>query len=471
MRPHRSLFPALLFAAAALPLSAAVVGTTPPALSVTAERVKAIVPADQQGAWLDYLARSDRAREADHAYVAAELKAAGMAKPVMPSEGRGGISLNQPDSWYGSAEAVHSADVVVSYQMPNGAWGKNLNMRDNLRTWGGSFVGNNLSQYLAPGDYDTPKDTYWNYFGTLDNNATTTQLRFLAKVVTALGPQRGAPYRAAFLRGIEFLFNAQYPNGGWPQVWPLEGGYHDAITFNDDAVTQAIEVLEGVAEGKGMYAFTSPELRRRAAPRVAQGYACILACQIQVDGRRTAWCQQHDALTLQPTSARNFEPVAACGDESSNLVKFLMTVPNPSPEIIASVNAAAAWFKQVAIHDQVWSRGRGGFGGGGRPPGAPGAGPGAAGTAGAAAAPAPRARPAPTPTHLVPTPGAPLLWARYYAIGSNLPVFGDRDKTVHDKVEELSLERQRGYNWYNSGPQEMLDTYATWSAAHPGPSS
>ena len=55
--------------------------------------------------------------------------------------------------------------------------------------------------------------------------------------------------------------------------------------------------------------------------------------------------------------------------------------------------------------------------------------------------------------------------------GSDLPVFGDRDKTMHDKVEELSLERQRGYNWYNSGPQEMLDTYATWSAAHPLPPS
>ena len=149
-----------------------------------------------------------------------------------------------------------------------------------------------------------------------------------------------------------------------------------------------------------------------------------------------------------------------------------MTVPNPSPEIIASVNAAAAWFKQVAIHDQVWSRGRGGFGfgGGGRPPGAPGTGPSApraANPTGVAAAPAPRARPAPTPTRLVPTPGAPLLWARYYEIGSNRPIFGDRDKTVHDQVEELSLERQRGYNWYNSGPQEMLDTYAAWSVTHP----
>ena len=461
------LLSALWLTAVAPPLSAAVVGTIPPAQSVTAERVKAAVPADQQAAWLDYLARSDQAREADHAFVAAELKAAGMSKVTMPPEGRPGISIRNPDASYGSAEAIHAADVILSYQMPNGGWGKNLNMHDNLRPWGGSFICDNISRYLAPDDYDAPRDRYWNYFGTLDNDCTTTQLRYLAKVITAIGPNRSASYRAAFYRGIEYLFNAQYPNGGWPQVWPLEGGYHDAITFNDDAVTQAIEVLQGVVEGKGMYSFTPQELRDRAAPRVAQGYAAILACQIQVNGHRTVWCQQHDALTLQPTSARNFEPAVQCGDESSNVAEFLMTVPHPSPEIVASVNAAAAWFKKTAIYGQVWSRGRGGFGGGGRPPGAPGA-PGA--NAAPGAADAARPRPPATGTRLVPTPGAGPIWARYYMIGTDLPVVGDRDKTMHDKVEELSLERQRGYNWYNAGPQSMLEKYGPWSAAHPAAS-
>jgi PelA/Pel-15E family pectate lyase len=468
LRLKLTFLPVLLLVAAASPLSAAIVGVTPPAPSLTEDRVKAMLPAEQQGPWLDYLARSEAARQVDHDFVAAEVKAAGQAKPIMPSEGRPNISIRNPDSWYGNAEAIHAADVIVSYQMPNGGWGKNLNMHDNMRPWGGSFICDNISRYLGPDDYDAPRDRYWNYFGTLDNDCTTTQIRFLAKVITAVGPQRSSTYRAAFLRGIGYLFNAQYPNGGWPQVWPLEGGYHDTITFNDDAVTQAIEVLQGVAAGKGMYSFTSEELRQQAAPRVAKGYACILACQIQAGGRRTVWCQQHDALTLQPASARNFEPAVQCGDESSNVVQFLMMVPNPSPEIVASVNAAATWFKKVAIHDQVWSRSRGGFAGGraAAPGGAVGSNPPAA-----AAPAAPRPRPAATPTHLVPTPGAPLLWARYYEIGSDRPVFGDRDKTMHDKVEELSLERQRGYNWYNSGPQEMLDTYATWSAAHPGPSS
>jgi len=86
-----------------------------------------------------------------------------------------------------------------------------------------------LSHYLSPGDFDTPADPSWNYVGTLDNDATTTELQFLAKVI-GRGERHGR-YRASFLRGVEYLFAAQLPNGGWPQVWPLEGGYHDAITF------------------------------------------------------------------------------------------------------------------------------------------------------------------------------------------------------------------------------------------------
>ena len=53
----------------------------------------------------------------------------------------------------------------------------------------------------------------------------TTEIQFLARVGN----------HAAVLRGLDYTFAAQFPNGGWPQVWPLEGGYHDAITFNDGA--------------------------------------------------------------------------------------------------------------------------------------------------------------------------------------------------------------------------------------------
>ena len=38
-------------------------------------------------------------------------------------------------------------------------------------------------------------------------------------------------------------------------MWPLEGGYHDAITINDDAMTHAVEILHDVATGAPDYTF------------------------------------------------------------------------------------------------------------------------------------------------------------------------------------------------------------------------
>ena len=57
--------------------------------------------------------------------------------------------------------------------------------------------------------------------------------------------------------------------------------------------------------------------------------------------------------------------------------------------------------------------------------------------------------------------------ARFYEIGTDRPIFADRDKSIHDNVEELSRERRMGYNWYNSGPQEALDRYDQWSLLNP----
>jgi PelA/Pel-15E family pectate lyase len=46
---------------------------------------------------------------------------------------------------------------------------------------------------------------------------------------------------------------------------------------------------------------------------------------------------------------------------------------------------------------------------------------------------------------------------------TELPTFGDRDKTIHNDVNELSLERRNGYQWFGTGPQKALDAYAVWS--------
>jgi len=403
---------------------AATIGKSTPPPSLTRDRV-ATLPAKDRAPWLAYLDRSERQMQTDRAFLAAELKAAGVtqATPAPGGSAARSIPLDRPAEWYAGPDARRIAAIVVSFQTPAGGWSKNLNMADHERRKGEHFAANNLSKYLAPGDFDTPHDISWNYVGTLDNDATTTQLRFLARVAAAVGEKEGAPFRASFVRGIRYLLAAQYPNGGWPQVWPLEGGYHDAITFNDGAIGEAIRVLSSVAEGKGDYAFTSADLRKDAAAAVQRAIDCILQSQIVDRGVLTVWGQQHDPLTLQPVAARNYEPAALCSAESAGIVQFLMALPHPDARVGKAVDAAVAWFRKTAIPDHKYSRG-------------------------------------PDGGHFDPQPGAPLLWARYYELGTERPIFGDRDQSIHDTLDEISRERRSGYTWYVTAPQSVLDAYA-----------
>ena len=370
---------------------------------------------------------------ADQTFFFNEMKEHGVKQTLIPPEGRSGsnLSLRQPAKFYGQTEARRIADIVVSFQTPAGGWSKNLDMTEHQRAPGERFAHGNVSRYPGNFDNDTPRDTHWNYVGTLDNDATTTQLRFLAKVIADVGPAYNPAHRAAFLRGMDYLFAAQFPNGGWPQVWPLEGGYHDAITYNDDAMINVLQLLSDVAEGQKEFAFVPQPTRELAAASMKRGIECILQTQIVVDGHRTVWCQQHDPLNLKPTSARNYEMPAQCGSESAGIMRFLMGLPDPNPNTVTAVHAAAAWFEKTKLRDVAFK---------------------AVGDEG---------------KQLVPAPGAVPLWARYYEIGTDRPVFGDRDKTIHDDVKELSAERRNGYSWFNESPKRALEQYVRWKETHP----
>jgi len=425
---------ALVLTGVCVSAQAKVVGQNTPALSLTAERVRATLPQSQQAAWLAYLDRSAKQQAADRAAFAAEMKAAGRTEPLMPKSGFSArsIPVDKDAAWYGSADALKIADVIVSFQIPNGGWSKNLDMRQPARVPGENYTADNLSKYPDADDFDAPRDPHWNYVGTLDNDATNTELKFLRLVIAALPAEKSAAYRASYLRGIEYLLAAQYPNGGWPQVWPLEGGYHDAITFNDDAVTESLESLQPVAAGK--VAFVPKTTRKLAKEAFERGMECILATQVVMNGRKTVWAQQHDALTLAPVAGRNFEMPALSSGESAAVLSFLMDQPKPSEAEVKAVVAGMAWLQSTVIMGYAW--------GGTREEG----------------------------QHLSAKSGAGPIWARYYSLTTNQPIFGDRDKTIHDDVSELSLERRNGYAWYNTDGVDLLARYPAWLKKYQRPS-
>jgi PelA/Pel-15E family pectate lyase len=418
----RSLWLAALLTSACLSsaASAAVVGQLEPAVPMDAKRVVAL-PVAQQAAWSAYLARSDKQMAADKAALAAERQGLSTIPPALKGdEGNKVMALNRPAAWYGSPEARRIADVIVSFQIPSGGWGKNAARDGALREKGQSYI-------IGDG---TQTDPAWSYVGTFDNGATTTEIRFLAKVAAQTPGIAGETYRASALRGIAYALNAQYPNGGWPQVWPLDGGYHDGVTFNDDAFVHVITLLHDVAAGQGEFAFVGDAVRAQAKAAEARALSCILASQVRIDGQLTVWGQQHDPVTLAPAAARNYEMASLSSSESGDLLVYLMGIDKPSPEVVASVKAGVGWLRGHALHDVVWASNA-------------------------------------KDRKLEPKPGAPLLWSRYYSLTTGRPIFGDRDKSVHDDVMDISPERRNGYSWYNTTPQKALDAYDKWSRAHP----
>lgn len=407
---------AVALGAGGAPAQAEVIGTMAPPPALSEASLGALAGAER-AAWQSYLDQSRRLMAADKAALAAEraglAPATAAATAAAPAKPGNGMPLKQPPAWYATTDALRVADNIFSYQTPAGGWGKNVNRDAPPRARGAPYV--HSEGGIQKG---------WTFVGTIDNEATITELRFLARVITAGG---GAPdtYRAAFDKGLAYLFNAQYPNGGYPQVYPLAGGYHDAVTFNDNAFANVVELLDDVANRQGDYAFVAPALAVRAANARDRAEQVILASQIRVDGKLTAWCQQHDAVTLQPVGARNFEPVALTSVESARLLTVLMRDPAPAPAIVAAVDAGAAWLQRTAISDVEWTHAADG-------------------------------------SRLVPKPGAGPLWARLYDVASMRPIFGDRDRTIHTDVNELSPERRNGYAWYVNGPTSALQKYARW---------
>lgn len=406
--------------------SAAVIGMNEAASALTPSRVSSL-PDTQRAAWQEYLARSEAQLSRDKASLAAEL-APGQPLPPPPAEGKGAdtMPLDKPAAWYTSKAARHVADVIVSFQTPAGGWGKNQPRDGALRLPGQHYTGENVAKVKSgSNDLDAARDRDWHYVGTIDNDATVTEIRFLAQVVSQLAPEEAVPYRDAALKGIEYLLASQFPNGGWPQVWPLEGGYHDAITYNDDALVHVAELLRDIAAGTDGFGFVPPAIRTRALEATNAAIHCIVETQVVQDGKRLGWGQQHDALTLRPTSARNFEPAALSSTESARILLFLMEIEAPSDAVKQAIRGGVAWLNTSVIRDRAWVKSDQGY-------------------------------------QLVTEQGAKPLWSRFYSLEGNKPVFGDRDKTIHDDVMGISQERRTGYAWYTTSPQKALSAFTKW---------
>jgi len=321
-----------------------------------------------------------------------------------------GDYLKKPDPWYSSKEALVIAHNVISYQSDLGGWPKNTVKPTE------EFRGRRKD--LRP---------------TFDNGATMDEMRLLARIHQAT---RDRDCATAFQRGLQYILNAQYPNGGWPQSLPLSTQYHRHITFNDGSMVRVMLFVREVSTDR-LYSFVAARDRDRAEQAFAKGLDCILRCQIRLNGQLTVWCAQHDEITLAPRKARSYELASLSGSDSVGITRLLMSIKKPTPEVARAVDAAIAWFEHAAIRGIRIQR-----------------------------IDDPKS-PSGRDHIIVRDPKARPLWARFYDLKNQRPMFCDRDGIPKTNFADLGYERRNGYAWYGNWAQNLIEKeYPRWKKAN-----
>ena len=316
-------------------------------------------------------------------------------------------------------EAVRVGDNILLYQRSSGGWPKNIDM----------------ARKLSEADKAKLRRDKNRTDSTLDNGATHTQMRQLGRLYAKTKLER---FKAGFIKAMDYLLAAQYPNGGWPQFYPNPRGYSAHITFNDGAMIGAMSILRDITQNRSVYGFVDEPRRKKAKAAVKKGIECILKCQIIVNGQRTVWCAQHDQKTLSPRPARIYEKASLSGNESVGVVQFLMSIDKPGPKVIEAIEGAVTWFegpakitglRQITKPDKSKPRG--------------------------------------IDKVIVKDPKAPPIWARFYDIKTNRPIFCGRDGVIKKTLAEINPERRTGYSWYGYYPASLLaKDYPAWRKKH-----
>lgn len=318
-------------------------------------------------------------------------------------------------SWFGTDEAKKIAENVLLYQRDIGGWPKNIQMQEELTP--------QQKKDLIVLKKDTKEIT-------TDNGATCQEMLFMSKMYVQIKDDR---YKESFLKGFNYLLEAQYDNGGWPQFFPLKKGYYTHITYNDDSMVNILNIIREVSEGTNFYSIKpSAEIVEKAKKSFDKGIDCILKTQYKQNGVLTAWCAQHDEFTLSPANARAFELASLSGYESTKIVLLLMSIEKPSPEIITAVKSAHAWFEKTKISNLEEKR--------------------TLNDAGKI-----------IDKKMIVTKNAAPIWARFMELDNNEPFFCDRDGIKKKTLDEIGSERRNGYSWYSDAPKEVLKKYPAWA--------
>ncbi|MHC4166525.1 MAG: pectate lyase, partial [Planctomycetota bacterium] len=202
---------------------------------------------------------------------------------------------------------------------------------------------------------------------SLDDGQTQSAVRLLALVDKSLGFRHKEIHESALI-ALDALLAAQFPNGGFPQVWTgpvgrqpvikadypnydwrTEGrtkNYWDMYTLNDNVAGYVAQTL---IDAHKVYA----DERYIAALR-RLGDFLLLA---QMPDPQPAWAQQYD-YDMHPIWARKFEPPAVAGDESQEAIETLMEIYGATGDrkYLAPIPRALEYLRRSLLSDGQLAR-------------------------------------------------------------------------------------------------------------------
>jgi PelA/Pel-15E family pectate lyase len=267
-----------------------------------------------------------------------------------------------------AARAV--ADSLIWGQLVSGGWEYTVD-----------FLGEGVWRYRHE-KVDDPLDRNQC---TFDDDVSQSATRFLMAIDSLLDAD---PYTDAALYALDFFMESQFPNGAWPQRYPLSDdypdNYADYYTFNDQVINDCIDLMLEA------YSIYGDERYLDSAER--GGHFIMLS---QINEPQAGWAQQY-YWNLTPAWARSFEPPMVCSRVTrENIISLLeLYLVTGNETYLEPIPAAIDWLNNSTIAEN--------------------------------------------------------RWARFYELGANLPIYCDRDRKLTYNLSDLSEERRTGYGWQGS---------------------
>lgn len=232
--------------------------------------------------------------------------------------------------------AQKAADALIYGQHRLGGWHYAIDFEPKgLRNW--------YKTKASKFKWGMEEQRFYNGNATFDDSNTSSATRFLLRFYLA---SKSEKYRQPLLKALDFMLIAQYPNGAFPQRFPLRHDFvHDGFpdytsyyTLNDGAAKGNIEVLLEAYQHLG---------DKRYLESAKRAVDFLIAVQGPED--QAGWAEQYHPDTMQPVKARTHEPAGFVVRESEQVIELLQTFYKMTGDrrYLRPIPMCLAWFDRL----------------------------------------------------------------------------------------------------------------------------